>query len=242
MLKLKDVYALPGKPIPLTDYILSDTWIPEVPDLAYSMEYAALAAMDEEGILTVRELVFQYNDGDRTAGMYTLWFNGAPVAIVQEAGRGGRDHNKRWITDANLFFMLCQYLRTKLSDGTLEADVHDPETLVYPEEIFNFYGQKFGDQFGYPAEAVTKGFLLLFKNVIPDVDQALLLVTAEAKFEPMPEYIRRDEHVMKLVRKVNEEELARNPRVAAGCADDGHTQIYWYSQVTRPENCPILSV
>ena len=242
MLKLKDVYALKSSPVLMTDYIFTDKWVPELPELEYTLDRSTLLAIDAEGYLGIRKLFEKNFDSERSAGMYTLWFKGAPVAIVHTSGRGGSENFQRWVTDAPRLFDLVQYLRTKMSGEAGANDVYDPETEVYPEEVFGLHGNYCGDLFGYPKEAPAKGFMLLHDNVIPDVDKSLILVTATAVHDPMPEYIRREAYVMKLVSKVSADELARNPRVELFAKEDGHTQIYWYAAAPRPENCDVLAV
>jgi hypothetical protein len=244
MFKLKEVYGLPSTPVPLAQHVITEKWVPEVPGVAFGLEHSAVVAMDEEGFLKVKQLVYSSADGERYAALYTMWFRDAPVGIVQVAGRGGRDHFKRWITDHDQFLQMCNYLRTKISNGDDQVDVYDPEQLVYPEEVFHFYGEDFGSGFGYPAERRTEGFLVLFDGprLIPGCPENCVLVMAESQFEPMPEYIRRGEYVLRQVGKVSDEELARNPRVAENSYDKGHNQIYWYEQAPRPENAKVLSV
>lgn len=241
MLKLKDIYAMPGTMVPLTEYVLTDKWLPELPDLAYTVEWGTLKQLDAEGVVRVQQLAYSNFDGERSAGMYTLWFREFPVAIIHTSGRGGSENFRRWVTDAVRLFELCQYLRTKLSSEA-STDLCDPELEVYPEEVFYLYGQYIGDAFGHPKEEPATGFLVLWDSVIPEVTPGLVLVTAAAQYDPMPEYIRRNESVLQRVAKVSADELARNPRVEHFSIADGMPQIYWYKQVARPENCTVLAV
>lgn len=242
MLKLKDVYAIPGTPVPLAEYVLTEKWIPELPDLAYYIELSVLRQIDAEGLVRVQQLSYTNFDGERSAGMYTLWFGGFPVAIIHTSGRGGNEDFKRWITDPGRLFEMCQYLRTKISAETGSRDIYDPELEVYPEEVFDVGGQYIGDSFGHTKEKSADGFLVLGDSLIAGVAPDLVLVTAAEKYDPMPEYIRRNESVLQKVAKVSTEELARNPRVEHFSVEDGLPQIYWYKHVTRPENCPVLAV
>jgi hypothetical protein len=244
MLKLKAIYDLPTKKTALSDFILTERWIPEVPDLGYHVDHATWVAMDEEGLLVVKQVAYGDNGADRYAAIFSLWFKDKPVGIFQEAGRGGRDHFKRWITDADAFVALCQYLRTKLCNGEDQLDIYDPEHEVYPEEMFGFYGQDFGTALGYPPEPAAKGFHIIFDGakVIQGANPAYALVTALPKYDPMPEYIRRREYVYKKVAPLTATELASNPRIEAVCKEDGHTHIYWYQMVIRPSDQPILAI
>lgn len=242
MLKLKDVFALPGTMVPMTEYILTDKWLPELPELEYTLDRSTLLEIDKDAFFGIRKVVEENFDSERSAGIYTIWFKGLPAGIIQASGRGGSEDVKRWITDPQRLFDLVQYLRTKITGSVGCADVHDPETDVYPEEVFGLYGNYYGDGFGYPRVTPAKGFMLLFDNIIPEVDPSLILVTATAEHNPMPEYIRREAYVMKKVSKVTADELARNPRVALFAKEDGYSQIYWYQAAPRPIDCPVIAV
>ena len=176
--------------------------------------------------------------------MYSLSFKGTPIALIQEAGRGGRDHFNRWVTAPDLFNEMCMYLIGKLHLRT-PSDVVDAQKEIYPEEIFQFYGNYFGDEFGYPAESKMNGFTVIqnHRGLIPDMPPNYLLVTAFAKYsDVMPVYIRRGAFVMQRVRPVSEEELARNTRVREVSMSENEPNIWWYIPAERPLNMPVLSV
>jgi hypothetical protein len=241
MLKLKDMYALPATPVLLTECLIGPKWFPDIAEMEYHVPYSAWQAMTEDGLLTVRQVAYHDCDGERTVGLYTLWFKGEPVGIFQSSGRGGDEYVDRWITDAAAYAVVAQYVRTKLASDELK-DFHDPERMVYPEEIFHFYGTDFGTQFGYPAEKRAEGFMVYWEDLIPGLDHKMTLVTAEPKHSPMPEYLRRGGHVMQRVREVNAEEHARNTRLALISKEDGYTQFYWYTPCDRPESAAVLAI
>lgn len=241
MLKLKDVYALPATPVTVTECIIGPKWFPDIAEMEYHVPYSTWQAMAEEGLLTVRQVAYHDCDGDRSVGLYTLWFKNEPVGIFQSSGRGGDEYVDRWITDATRYATVAQYIRTKLASDELK-DFHDPERVVYPEEIFVFYGTDFGTQFGYPAEKKAEGFMVFWDELIPGLDHKMTLVTATPEHSPMPEYLRRGGYVMQRVREVNAEEHARNTRLAMVSAEDGHTQFYWYTHCERPENAKVIAI
>lgn len=244
LLKLKDVYAINSKNVPVTHYVITDKWLPEIGEQLWQPAHHLLEAIEAEGMVKVQQLVDQSYDGDRYAALYTLWFKGKPVGIFQVAGRSGCDHFQRWITDSAVYAELCNYLRNKLAEGDDRVEVYDPEHEVYPEEVFSFYGHDFGEAFGYTLEPRAKGMLVIFdgarliKN--PTHNHAMVLATAE--HDPMPEFIRRNEFVYQKVGPLTAEELASNPRIEATAKEDGHANLYWYKQVTRPKDQPILAV
>lgn len=245
MLKLKDVYALPSTVVPLAHCIIGSKWFPEVRDMEYYVPHTVWQAMDEEGFVTMRQVVYQNFDGERSAGLYTVWFKEQPVGIIQTSGRGGDEYVDRWITDPGIYAVLCQYISTKLASEDELKDFHDPERVIYPEEIFFFYGNDFGKQFGHPSEATAEGFMPYFsetKRLLPGIAHDLELVTAQPQHSPMPEYLRRHQHVFKRVREVSPDEHAMNPRLEQISREDGYTQFYWYAACERPENAEVLSI
>ncbi|MDO8415192.1 MAG: hypothetical protein Q7S87_03150 [Agitococcus sp.] len=249
MMQLKDVYKIPGKIVPLSEWVISESWIPEVPNWSAGPDcggpsYELLQALTVEGLIQVKQLVNELYEGDRYAAMYTVVFKDMPVAIIQEAGRGGRDHYSRWVTNAPGFWAMCQYLHFKLAFMVTKVEEDDPEQMIYPEEVFQFYGNYFGTEFGYEKEPITKGFLTMKseKGLIPGINPEYVLVTAVKKFNVMPEYIRRGAYVLRKVGPVSEEELARNPRVRLVSEEDQHPNIYWYQPASRPIDEPVLSI
>ncbi|WP_162570971.1 MULTISPECIES: hypothetical protein [unclassified Variovorax] len=240
MLKLKEVYLLPTKPVLHTTWVLSGQWLPEIQDLDSNCTTEFLETLDLEKRFDVRQLMFEYFDGERSAQMHTLWFDGKPVCIVQDAGRGLRDHHRRWVTDAAAFEQLVAYLRSRLPCE--QVHISDPEADLYPEEVFCFYGMDFSERFGIQVEPLTPGFMLvqsvnLFKDRRPVPEVLLSTTSAEA-----PAYVRRGSSVFKLVRPVSDEEHAANPRIAQVLAEDGFIGHYWYERTTRPEGLPVISI
>jgi len=89
MLEIKELYNLPYKALSLTDWVLRDDWFPELSASLTCFNSEVLEVLQAEARLQVRELVNVYGDGYRVTEMHTLWFDGEPVFIVQNAGRGG---------------------------------------------------------------------------------------------------------------------------------------------------------
>lgn len=243
MLQLKALYAVDTPALSLTDWVLRADWLPEVEGLEWGITTELLETLEAEGRLKVKCLVHKYHDHRRFAAMHTLWFDGKPVMLTQNAGREGDDFKQRWITDTEAFVGLCSYLRSRLATDVHPEDTVDPEALIYEDEIFKFYGEDFAAEFGYQCEPVTEGYQVYaqIKQILPQVDQDLYLVEARAGLD-MPEYIRRRGCVLKKERPVSEEEHASNPRIREVCEESGYPQIYLYRGCERPENAVVLSV
>lgn len=243
MLQLKAVYAIDAPVLALTDWVLRPDWLPEVEGLEWGITTELLETLEAEGRLKVKRLVEKYHDHRRFAAIHTLWFDGKPVMLTQNAGREGDDFKQRWITDTETFVVLCSYLRSRLATDVSQEDTVDPEALFYEEEIFQFYGEDFASQFGFQCEPVTDGYQVhsQIQQILPQVARDLYLVEARAGLE-MPEYIRRRGFVLKKERPVSEEEHASNPRIREVCEESGYPQTYLYRGCDRPENTVVLSV
>lgn len=236
MLKIKELYTLPFKPVDLTSWVLEATWFPEMPDVMEYVGHESLEWLQLEGRLQVRELVNDYIDGSRTRTMHTVWFDNAPVFIVQAGGRGSRDHFKRWVTDTTQLWALLRYLQQHLVKEA-SNDAIDPEKLVYEEEVFTVYGEDVSERFGYKREVRVPGYLVLSgppqNFVATQVEPwwTLVLVTKEA-WEPA-KFIRRDEFVMQLLRPLTAEEWASNPNLEDSGSKKGLERGFWYGPVKR---------
>ncbi len=125
-----------------------------------------------------------------------------------------------------------------------QEDLASPSLMMYPEELFNFYGgTDFAAELGYVVEPIVKGFVVCAdsKRVIPRCNPDHVLVEARPDL-PMPQYIRRNGYVMQRLRSLTDEELERNPLVIPNAIESGFTQHWWYEQCERPEDAVIVKV
>jgi hypothetical protein len=67
----------------------------------------------------VRELKNHSYDGERCWCLQTVWYAGRPFMIVQNAGRGGQDHEDRFITDTQVFSRFISALQEIATEQTL---------------------------------------------------------------------------------------------------------------------------
>jgi hypothetical protein len=90
--------------------------------------------------LVTREIHDPYIDGYRVHTLATLWFDGKPFAVVQSAGRSGRDHFMDFVTDGDVFMQAWKYLKeleTNAQDED-EATYYDPDKKM--RALNAFYG------------------------------------------------------------------------------------------------------
>jgi len=242
MLKLKDVYDLQGKQLKFADWYFQAEWFPEIGNmLTYRLSSELLEQLDADGRIKVIELVNPYIDGDRVCEMHTLWFDDQPFAIHQRAGRGGTDHKARWLTDKAAYLDACKYLLGILPLDT-EEDLRDPNEVVYPEEIFCFYGHDFSVQFGHALESKSMNAQVIHAHRIANVFQLgdYLALFESGQNEP-PEYLRRDAFVMKLERVLGATDFGDNPQ-AYERVQEGVGCIGLYRECSRPDNVTVVKV
>ncbi len=239
---LNDVYALKGTPQDLREWVLRERWFPEVPNLAYDMTTELLETLQAEGRLRVVQLAAPYIDGNRVAELHTLWFDNAPFAVVQDAGRSGDDHRQRWVTDATAYAAALQYLLQHLVLGARTEDLVSPEAPFYPEEVLNFYGHDFATQLGFAPEPRDAQYQFLGESgqFLNRAGNGLMLVLFAGKTPPA-DFIRRGGTVMRFEREPNEAEIAVNPRLATG-PDDGGQRCFWYRVCERPAEATVVSI
>jgi len=94
----------------------------------------------------LRMLFDPYIDGERCCELYTMWFDGVPFGVGQEAGRGGRDHDAQYVTDVVRYKAAVAYLISlyTVQDDLLPATVIDADTPM--RDLTYFYcTDAFGD-------------------------------------------------------------------------------------------------
>lgn len=79
-------------------------------------------------------------DSRRFWRLASVWYKNEPFMIVQNAGREGDDHKKRWVTDNIVYGHAIQYIESlrmviRVSEG---LDYVEPWTDI--GDLFNFYG------------------------------------------------------------------------------------------------------
>lgn len=243
MIKLNDIYALKGTATPVNSWVIQDHWFSELSSLSNNLNEIA-DVLEQEGRLTLKCLVNKNYDGERIATMFSVWFDDKPVLLVQDAGRGGRDHQQRWVTGHTAYLELLTYLMAHLLK--LEPDtVEDPQSERYEEEVLRFYGTDFGPELGFESAPRREDVLLLpctrglLSSVPPDHSVAMLKIGAK----DLPEYVRRGAAVLQKVRLLSTEELqADNPRIVEGNNAEGLDRVYLFKPCERPLGALVQSI
>lgn len=100
----------------------------EIPDLEFSD-----VKLEK---IRVKTIFNHHFDGERCCTLKTIWYEEKPVMIVQNGGRGGRDHKERFVTDKELFMEMCNYILTMVMD--LE-EVSVIDSNEENKELYCFY-------------------------------------------------------------------------------------------------------
>jgi len=92
--------------------------------------------------VSLRILYDPYIDRERCKTLGTLWLDGQPFAVTQEAGRDGGDHYDHFVTDAARYREAHLYLVSLYEPGTPDFTVINPDEPM--RRLTDFYG---GDSF-----------------------------------------------------------------------------------------------
>lgn len=97
--------------------------------------------------LEVRTVKYFDFDGRRYWKLATVWFDGQPVMITQNAGREGDDHAERFITDERMFHEMCSHIASMVTpDEATKLPVFDPDQDM-GRTLIDFYGNSLDGHF-----------------------------------------------------------------------------------------------
>lgn len=97
---------------------------------------------DRVEIRTIKYFDF---DGRRFWMLATVWFDSKPVMVIQNAGREGDDHAKRYVTDKSALRDMCQYIRSLVPVEEDESDLVDADEDI--PSLTEFYGNELDGHF-----------------------------------------------------------------------------------------------
>lgn len=122
--------------------IYTQQHISKTNDLYCILEFMDLdSSMIEESKnikIEIRYYIDQNFDGERYMSMYSVWFKEKPFMICQIAGRGGRDHREKYVTDMNIYTQALSYIKSLMVVEEIMTDVIDPDKDC--KELDTFYG------------------------------------------------------------------------------------------------------
>lgn len=111
-----------------------------LPELTFDRyEACHVDASDKVEIKVYKDFRF---DSRRFWRLCSVWFDGEPVMIIQNAGREGDDHARRIITDRHRYMQMVDHInslvRIKVFYDELNRDIIEPDSDV--PDLIKFYG------------------------------------------------------------------------------------------------------
>lgn len=97
-------------------------------------------------IRVLRDFRFDFR---RIWRLATVWFDGAPVMVIQNAGREGDDHCARFITDAAAFKALCAHLVAEFDQLEMSISTTPADADIQAERFYGFSLTERGPMDGY---------------------------------------------------------------------------------------------
>lgn len=81
----------------------------------------------------------------------SVWYDGKPVMVVQNSGRHGESHKRRFITDMELYMEMVEYIQSIMKKEILKSTLDSvvDEDTVSIEALTSFSGNKLGGYFEY---------------------------------------------------------------------------------------------
>lgn len=120
-LSAEDIYAMPTKESSEGLSFLNGCYYSHIPEVDF---YSVREDFNER--VEIRDIKDVDFDGRRIWRLSTVWFDGKPVMIVQNAGREGDDHARRFITNLPLYAEMVGYLASLQKPDIDGKDVIDP--------------------------------------------------------------------------------------------------------------------
>lgn len=131
-----EIYKLPATSTTHELYELSGCYYNHLPEAGEPAFEWSGCETDRVEIRTVKYINY---DGRRYWKIATVWFDGCPVMIIQNAGREGDDHAKRFVTDSARLIDMAKHIKSLVETKTLETinpDADLPElTTFYADSL-----------------------------------------------------------------------------------------------------------
>jgi hypothetical protein len=137
MATANELYAMVPESVTNEIWMLSTYYGSHIPEVREDLhEFPSNIKTEKLEIKVLKDFDF---DGRRFWRLATVWYEEKPVMIIQNAGREGDDHIRRYITDLERFEALCYYLRTFIKqDNPAIKDVIPPDQDL--PSLTSFYG------------------------------------------------------------------------------------------------------
>jgi hypothetical protein len=108
-------------------------------------EYDTYLGNEEQTRVQIKTLKYFNFDGRRFWNLATVWFDEKPVMIIQNAGREGDDHAKRFITNVETFMDMGAFIKSMVLIEIGLPEKIDADADI--EELTRFYGNSLNGAF-----------------------------------------------------------------------------------------------
>lgn len=133
-MKPNDLYAMEPESTTYELHSLESDHLPELGNDWYPHEWWSNCPNTRVQVKVIKNHSF---DGERIWKLQTVWFDDKPFMITQNAGRSGRDHDNRFITNAEVFKEAVYYIRSLFPELEMTENAIDPNEDIY--NLVTFY-------------------------------------------------------------------------------------------------------
>lgn len=117
-------------------------FVPEIIDNWYNN-----MIIPEDCKITIKHIKEHHFDHKRFWRLSTVWFNNVPIMVIQNAGRIGDDHAKRFITDEISYLEMVMYIKTLIPIEKMQ--ITDVYNINDDLNLTEFYGNRLDGYFDY---------------------------------------------------------------------------------------------
>lgn len=128
------LYTMEPETVSYDLYDLNGCYYSHVPEVTFA--YDMDAENGESKRVERRILKHVDHDYRRYWELATVWFDGKPVMVTQNAGREGDDHHARFVTDPVTYGAMVGYLMTLISAQPTDVVLADESR----DDLLSFYG------------------------------------------------------------------------------------------------------
>lgn len=146
----RDIYALPVESVECEVSGLIGSYYDHVPEVAHESWQYMSVDLSKTGI-EVRIHCHSNYDFRRFWRLASVWLDGSPVMVIQNAGREGDDSHKRFVTDRDLLFVLASRIRMAIAEVPMKYEVDVVGIDDEVADLDTFYGFSYDrvKKFGY---------------------------------------------------------------------------------------------
>lgn len=113
-----------------------------------NLEDGLIEQIDNNEKIQIKYYKYHSFDSRRIWSLASVWFDGSPVMIIQNAGREGDDHHAKFVTDEIKYIEMLQYINELLPKHTYNVKDFYGEDQDIPN-LTNFYGNELDGYFEY---------------------------------------------------------------------------------------------